>query len=235
MSCSFKNSDDENVKLEKTYEEKPSVVYYDNIIEYDCPEDIYISAESISNIMRVRTIECKDEDFTLDEAYTIFYKIRFYAEKYHISLKDALVIINVESDFKFDAYNKYGQAYGLCQVTQICLDEYNWNHCATNYTLEDMYDIDANLEVGFWYYNRILTHYSEHYGYITTSSPDKAIRDAYIAYNIGTTVFNKVGRDGRNMLRNGTFPINGYGYRKGEKYNPVFRLYEIMDNWNYYS
>lgn len=198
--------------------------------------DAYINSDSIMNIMSTRIVKCGDDDFTFDEAYLIFSKIRYYAEKHQIPLKDALVIINIESDFKVDAYNKHGKAYGLCQVTKLCLDEYNWNHCNTSdFILDDMYDIDANLEVGFWYYNRILTHYSDYYGYITTSSPKKTIRDAYIAYNIGTTVFNSIGRDGRNMLRNGKFPINGYGYKKGEKYNPVFRLYEIMDNWDYDS
>ena len=187
-----------------------------------------------SKIVNVRAVRCEDTDFTFEEAYDILYKIAFYSDKYGLSLVDGLIIVHVESDFKVDAYNRWGKAYGLCQVTKPCLEEYNWKH-GTNYVLEDMYDVSLNLEVGFWYYNRILTNYDNRYNYITTTSDDKKIRDAYIAYNIGVTVFDKVGRDGRNMLRNGKFPMNAYGYRKGETYRPVLRLYEVLDDWDYYS
>lgn len=211
-------------------DEEQDVVFYEPAVK----QEEALPTGVVSTIMRIRIDECGDKEFTFGEACEIFNKIKLYSEKHDISVRDALIIVNIESDFKTDAYNAYGEAYGLCQVTQSCLDEYNWNHYGVaGYVLEDMYDVDANLEVGFWYYNRILTHYSDYYGYITTSSPDKAIRDAYIAYNVGVTVFNKIGRDGRNMLRNGKFPANSYRYKKGYKYGPIFRFYRVLDNWSF--
>jgi len=169
---------------------------------------------------------------TVEEAYLLFNKISTYANKYSISTKMAFVIINAESDFYINAYNKSGNAYGLCQVTLPCLTEYNWYH-NTKYSLEDMYNVDLNLEVGLWYYNRLLTHYSkfDKFG-ITLDTEEKAYRDCYIAYNIGVTMFSTLKTEGRNLLRKGYYPRNMYGCKKGEKYNPILRYYEIANIWN---
>lgn len=230
LSCAFVSTSERKIELEPVEIEQAlerSRLSNENFIGTEL-------AEYASKIVRIRNIECEDYDFTFEDAFSILNAISYYSDKHNLSLKDGIIIVHVESDFKVDAYNKWGKAYGLCQVTKPCLEEYNWKH-GTDYTLEDMYDVNLNLEVGFWYYNRILTNYDDRYNYITTTSDDKKIRDAYIAYNIGVTVFDKVGRDGRNMLRNGKFPMNAYGYRKGETYRPVLRLYEVLDNWDYYS
>lgn len=179
-----------------------------------------------TRIMTVR-MQNGDYEFSLMDAFELLEKITKYSARHRLTLKDALLIVHVESDFKAVAYNDRGKAYGLCQVTQPCLDEYNWNH-NTNYTISQMMNPDLNLEVGFWYYNRILTHYSDYYGYITTRTNETQLRDAYIAYNVGVTVFNKIGQTGRNCLRTGTYPCNMYDSKKGDVYEPVNRFKRII-------
>lgn len=171
-----------------------------------------------------------DTKFSVIDAITLLDKINKYAKKYDLPLTSALLIVNIESDFKVDAYNKTGNAYGLCQVTKPCLDEYNMKK-GTSYKLSDMKDPDLNLEVGFWYYNRILTHYSDYYGYITTRTLETKVRDAYLCYNVGVTVFNSIGRSGRNSLRHGEYPCNMYGSKKGDVYEPMNRYTRLASVW----
>ena len=170
-----------------------------------------------------------NKNFTQREAFELLYKVAHYADKHNLDLLEALVIINVESDFKTHAYNRNGEAYGLCQITQTCLDEYNLKN-KTHYDLIDAFDPDINLEVGFWYYNRILTRYNDHYEYIEGNLP---IVDAYIAYNVGVTIYHKVGFNGRKMLREGKFPLNAFGYKCGDTYRPILRLYKMLNLWGY--
>lgn len=188
-------------------------------------------ADCIYKILKKRT-DLGDENFSVGDAHNLYRKISYYSEKYNILIKDALVIVNVESDFKTDAYNERGKAYGLTQITSPCLKEYN-NVNGTNYKLENMFDIDLNLEVGFWYYSRLMKHYSKFNEYgITLTSDTTALRDSYIAYNIGVTEFKNAGRDGRNQLRNGVYPRNMHGYKKGTPYKPITRYYKIVEEWS---
>lgn len=96
-----------------------------------------------------------------------------------------------------------------------------------------MYDVDLNLEVGFWYFNRLLNHYSKYSEYgITTYTRRQALRDCYIAYNIGITKFKEIGRHGRNQLRTGYYPVNMYGAKKGDAYKPIYRYSNIYNSWS---
>lgn len=165
----------------------------------------------ISNIVAVRQ-ESNDDDFTYEDASYIFYKIKKYASKYNINLKDALVLVNVESDFNKDAYNSNGKAFGLCQITKICLDDFNLR-TKNSYTLGDMYNIDKNLEVGFWYFNRLLRVYGQDYDINST-------RDAYFSYNLGAKEFYK----NRTSYRVGLYPNK-------KKYNPATRYDTIDYGW----
>ena len=172
-----------------------------------------------------------ETSYSLYEAINLLKLITKKAEKHGFTTNEGLIIVNVESDFKIDAYNRGGNAHGLTQSTPVCLEEYNLYH-GTKYKIIDLYDPEINLEVGFWYYRRILTHYADCYGYISDSSPEKALRDAYIAYNIGVTTFNKIGRSGRNDLRNGVYPCNMYGSKKGDAYTPVSRYLRLASDWS---
>lgn len=169
------------------------------------------------------------KDFTLDESLKLTKKIKKAALNNHLKLEEAFCIVHIESDFRIDAFNKSGKAYGLCQVTKPCLDEYNWKH-GTDYSLQDMFNPDLNLEIGFWYYNRLIYHYGEKFG-ITLTNEWTLLRDAYIAYNIGITKFSDIGKHGRNELRSGRYPCAMYGSKKGDKYQPYFRFVEKAKVW----
>ena len=211
-----------------------TIIYGDdntiNIFNYGYLDNDF-NTKYVSKILETR-LQLGDYKFTLEEAMVLNNKICFYAEKYNISAKDGHIIVNVESDFKSTAYNKKGKAVGLTQITTPCLQEYN-NINGTKYELEQMFDIDLNLEVGFWYYSRLMNHYSKYAEYgITLSTDEKALRDCYIAYNVGITEFKNVGRYGRNQLRNGIYPKNMYGAKKGEPYEPIARYFSIVESWS---
>jgi soluble lytic murein transglycosylase-like protein len=208
------------------------IILIETIKKVDIPnvvEDYNIDNYS-NKMIKVRAkygyrLEKEDADWIRD-------KIIFYAKKHNLYIKDAFIIVNIESDFRVRAYNRNGNAYGLCQITQSCLDEYNLKN-RTKYTLDQMFNVDINLEIGFWYYNRIMTYYSKfpEYG-ISKISREAALRDSYIAYNIGITAFMNVGIDGRNSLREGIYPRNMYGFRKGDEYLSVMRYYDIAKFWS---
>lgn len=178
-------------------------------------------------IYKVRR-EQHDRNFTPQDASIMTQQILQAADNHNLPVSIAFIIVHVESDFKSGVYNATGNAYGLCQVTKPCLDEYNMVN-GTHYSLERVrWDDKLNLEVGFWYYNRILNHYNNHYQYITEHNDYTQLRDAYIAYNVGVTTFHKIGRDGRNELRRGVYPCNLYGAKKGSRYVPYFRFDNIF-------
>lgn len=187
--------------------------------------------EYVSKIIEIRLI-CGDSNLIVREVTELQKKICEYSNKYNLTQEEGFIIVHTESDFKINAYNKYGNAVGLCQITEPCVREYNNMH-GTEYTLEQMYDVDLNLEVGFWYFNRLLNHYSKYSEYgITTDTRRQALRDCYIAYNIGITKFKEVGRYGRNQLRIGYYPANMYGAKKGDIYQPIYRYRNIYNIWS---
>lgn len=193
--------------------------------------DENFNSEYISRIIDVRLI-CGDSNLIVRDVIELQKKICEYSNKYNLTQEEGFIIVHTESDFKINAYNKYGNAVGLCQITEPCVREYNNMH-GTEYTLEQMYDVDLNLEVGFWYFNRLLNHYSKYSEYgITTDTRRQALRDCYIAYNIGITKFKEVGRYGRNQLRIGYYPANMYGAKKGDIYQPIYRYRNIYNIWS---
>lgn len=185
-------------------------------------------AEYSSRVLEAVTVWSKD--FTLEEAVRLTKKIEKAALNNHLKIEEAFCIVHIESDFRPNAFN--GEAYGLCQITRPCLEEYNkYNNHSTKYSLEeDMFDVDKNLEVGFWYYNRLIHHYGSASG-LTTTNEMSLLRDAYIAYNFGITAFSSIGRWGRNELRKGRYPCDVYGYKAGSRYQPYFRFKEKAIIW----
>lgn len=223
----FQETQQININTFKIYNDK-------NIIDVDTKPTIIEEPINRENyVYQIANIRwgLGDKNFTIQHAHELLNKIEFYAKNNDLTLQSALTIVNVESDFNKNAYVKSTQAYGLTQSTPVCLNEYNWMN-GTDYTVDDLFDVDINLEVGFWYYNRILTHYNDCYGYITTSTPENALRDAYLAYNVGVTMFDKIGQSGRNELRNGVYPCNMYGSQKGEAYEPINRYLKLAMDWS---
>lgn len=181
-------------------------------------------------ILRARE-GCGDDKFGVDDSRYLVSKIMMYADKHKIPYLDAFVIVNIESDFKKTAYNKGGKAYGLCQITRPCLNEYN-DINGTDYDIESIMDIDTNLDIGFWYYKRLMSYYSKFPDYgITMTSDESMLRDCYIAYNIGITKFKDLGVHGRNSMRNGVYPVSMYGSKKGDEYAPIKRFHKVYNYW----
>lgn len=191
---------------------------------YPRSEKEYIISYWAAKIVTVRAVEYNDKDFTFEDGFSLAEKIADAAEKAGLDYSQGFVICYIESDFKKNAYNSRGKAYGLCQITQPCLTEYNW-HNGTNYTLDQSMDPDLNLKIGFWYYHRLLSHYKKYAEYGIHD-----LKDAYIAYNIGVTAFKKVGESGRISLRNGTYPCSIYGAKKGSEYKPSLRYDRIISS-----
>lgn len=137
----------------------------------------------------------------------------FYAEKYNLPIYIVYALEETESDFREDADSKKNPSNGrgIIQVSDIARQEYN-NYHSVKFDENDMYNIDKNLEVGLWYFDRIRTHYLKNNCDFT---------DVYIAYNVGPNYFKKH----RDELYSGIY--------KGEKYNALDRWTKYLTK--YYS
>lgn len=208
---------------------KPAPVTEVVLIEKEEPQVVMIEMSErdraihnwVPKMVEVRNIK-NTKKLSYQEAFQMANMIANHAEDAGLTYHQAFVIVNIESDFCPWAYNQISFASGLCQVTQPCLDEFN-RHNGTKYTLKDMFVRDLGLEVGFWYYSRLLTHYKSFKEYGISD-----LKDAYIAYNFGVTLFSKIGEWGRSRLRLGFYPCNIYRHVTGDIYTPSKRYDRIV-------
>lgn len=120
----------------------------------------------------------------IDNCEDLVDSITAAADKHGIPLFIAYAIVNTESDFLITAYHRRTNCVGLCQTSEICLAEYNRLN-ETDYTLEDaLTDEKLNLEIGFWYYKRLMNVYGAAYKIYNYD-------DAYMAYNVGPVSYKK--------------------------------------------
>lgn len=210
----------------------------EKVVNYNAPVTVYVETtkeKMMSQEEIVRTIyeATRTWDFRNTFQYTdavnLYYLIIDAAYNHDLDKKLGFMIVHIESDYRANAVSGAG-AVGLCQIMNGCLNEYNDNH-KVKYTMQDMLDPEKNLEVGFWYYARILNHYDKYYGYITRTNLQTELRDAYIAYNYGVTRFSQIGRWGRNELRAGRYPENIYNAKIGDTYTPALRLKDISQTY----
>ena len=99
-----------------------------------------------------------------------------YCEKYGTSKPLIYALIYVESRYHYGADSFLGEIYGrgLCQVADIARKDFNlWT--GKQYTADDMYIIEKNIEVALWAYNQNFK-----YGVKKNSSVD-----GIMAYNVG--------------------------------------------------
>lgn len=89
-------------------------------------------------------------------------------EEYDFPLNVFLGLINQESTFRIDAYNKDG-SYGLCQINKV-----NHGWIKEELGITNFYDPKSNMEAGLF----ILTHYEKTY------NPD-SIHMLLMMYNMG--------------------------------------------------
>lgn len=150
---------------------------------------------------------------SVDNADELTTMIKQKAYEYDLPDYIAFAIVNTESDFYVEAKQQKTNCVGLCQVSQKCLDEYN-DKMSSDLTLDDVYcDIEKNLDVGFWYFNRLLTAYGSAY-----SIDD--FDDAYLAYNVGPVNYKKY----KSHYQNNKMP-------DGSKYNAKQRWAAKKDVW----
>ena len=143
-------------------------------------------------------------------AESLSYTIEYWARYYDIPLVWAYSLVETESDFVlYPGVNRLGYV-GNTQIGDDVVTEFNWA-TGRNVTLEDVNtSYWTNIEVGFWYYQKLLRVYGGNFGIYSW-------KDAYIAYNCGPGVYAK----------------NPYYYKYEAKYNERSRnrFYEISNWW----
>lgn len=105
-------------------------------------------------------------------SYVIFAIIA--AESNHYGTKD----INDNSILKVNSHARsIYDCIGLMQVSQYAVDDYNKIN-GTDYTLNDMYRVKTNIEVGTWYYSQF-------------SKVAFSYTEMYVIYNVGYGNYKK--------------------------------------------
>jgi len=112
---------------------------------------------------------------TANDLRRIYEKWRSVLESHVLPVDVPLIVglIAVESSGRTEARSGAG-AVGLMQVTQVVLDEY-FNERDRRVLLSDLVDPDINVEIGYWYLNRLQRVYG------------LSLYDSLRAYNCGPT------------------------------------------------
>lgn len=118
------------------------------------------------------------------------------------------------------SHNKRCNARGCLQITPVCLKEYNdWHE--VKYTMDDMWNVAINYEVGCWYLARIRDHYFKNLG-------NWSWEDIYVAFNVGPSSFKTYRQDycnGYDVVRHCTYnALNRFRVQQ-EKYLEYFNLH----------
>ncbi|MBQ3119199.1 MAG: lytic transglycosylase domain-containing protein [Clostridia bacterium] len=112
-----------------------------------------------------------------------------YSRKYDVSTELVYGVIRAESRFDKDAVSEKG-AIGLMQIMESTGD---WAAESIGLTDVDLFDVDANIEIGCFYLSYLLDKY------------DGNTRCAVAAYNAGQTNVDKwlateeYSKDGKNL------------------------------------
>ena len=91
---------------------------------------------------------------------------------------DIRKIIAIESSRNSKAYNSRSKARGLCQITLICLKEYN-NFHKIKYIPEDLFVPEISIKIAQWYLEIRIPQMLKYYG------KDITVRNILISYNAG--------------------------------------------------
>lgn len=193
-----------------------TIINYGEIKIYTNPA---YDPQSIDKIITAR-VSYNDKlfmgDSARDNAEELLSKIVSHANDYGINIKNACQLVHVESDFNEKAYHEDTSAAGLCQITNVCLTDFN-KITKNSYTMVDMLDADKNLEVGFWYFARLLN--DEYYG---KKYNIESMKDAYLAYNCGPEYF----RTHKDELNSGIY--KGYKYNAGERWELISNIWTTI-------
>lgn len=91
---------------------------------------------------------------------------------------DLRKIISIESKGNIKAYNSRSKAKGLCQITPICLKEYNAFH-KIKYTAKDLFNKEINIKIASWYLEIRIPSMLQYY------CKEINTRNILISYNAG--------------------------------------------------
>jgi len=100
------------------------------------------------------------------------------------------IIILIESSGNPLAVSPAG-CRGLCQVSQVCLQDYNEYHKGEEYTFDEMFEGEKNKAVASWYLNERIPQMIRHY------KKEVTVENCLIAYNAGI----KYVAEGRRLPR----------------------------------
>lgn len=78
------------------------------------------------------------------------------------SFIDLRAIKTIESNGNPFAFNARTKCYGLYQISEVCLQEFNALE-KKDYRLQDLFDSSVNEEIAGWYFER-LQYMLDHYG-----------------------------------------------------------------------
>ena len=88
-------------------------------------------------------------------------------------------IINIESKGDPVAYNRNSGARGLCQITPICLKEWNNFHRNEQYSLNNLWNPEINKKIAIWYLEVRIPQLLKHF------KCEVSVRNIIICYNAG--------------------------------------------------
>jgi soluble lytic murein transglycosylase-like protein len=117
---------------------------------------------------------------------TAVFLLIFHSSAFAGNRIDLQKIVSIESNGNAKAYNTSSKARGLCQITPICLQEYN-NFHSLKYSLNDLFNAEINKTIASWYLETRIPQLLRHFKISVTQ------RNILICYNSGinTLVKNK--------------------------------------------
>jgi len=94
---------------------------------------------------------------------------------------DMSIIAQIESSSNPMAISYKGAKYGrgLCQISEVCLKEYNEYTFCPDYTVEELFIAKVNLKIADWYMNKRIPSMLRYYGVEDT------VDNRLWAYNAG--------------------------------------------------
>jgi len=88
-------------------------------------------------------------------------------------------IIQIESSGNMKAFNRNSGARGLCQITEICLKEWNNFHKSEKYAVNQLFNGEINKKIADWYLNVRIPQMLKYYG------KEISVEHILICYNAG--------------------------------------------------
>lgn len=162
------------------YPEKIPVIIEETQIEETVEE------EPEEKTLLQKALEISKDLYAVDIAHAV----NISSSKYNVPIYVIYAIIATESGhvstsemteenfFKVNVDAKsHANCYGLMQISKYALDDYNKNK-GTKYSLNDLFNIYVNIDVGTWYYSQF---YSVSENFV----------EQYVIYNVGYGHFQK--------------------------------------------